>query len=219
MRTGGSNSLQPRIFCHFCLSEPTDVLQPRSHWGAMPTWHERLFWEWMTPTHSLSIYLPIYLSIYLYIYIYISLSWRSHNSPNNHLRRRTWSLKERRVRLDEGEAAGGKGRGERGGVGDGRDGRWGRSLRMVSHVSVGGSILSGVVVNMGSQHPSPNVKNPLRIRAANWLEIITSRDAKSACFQGSQTSCTEIISGVLFAKIWPKKITSRHGCVLLMNRR
>ena len=26
----------------------------------------------------------------------------------------------------------------------------------------------------------------------SWLEIITSRDAKSACFQGSQTSCTEI---------------------------
>ena len=49
---------------------------------------------------------------------------------------------------------------------------------------------------MCSQHPSPNVKNPLRIRAANWLEMITSRDAKSACFQGSQTSCTEIISGV-----------------------
>ena len=47
---------------------------------------------------------------------------------------------------------------------------------------------------LGSQHPSPNVKNPLRIRAVNWLEIITSRDAKSACFEGSQTSCTEIIS-------------------------
>ena len=68
---------------------------------------------------------------------------------------------------------------------------------------------------MGSQHPSPNVKNPLRIRAENWLETITSRDAKSACFQGSQTSCTEIISGIFLAKIWPKKITSRDGCVLL----
>ena len=68
---------------------------------------------------------------------------------------------------------------------------------------------------MGSQHPSPNVKNLLRIRAANWLEIITSRDAKSTCFQGSQTSCPEIISGVFFAKIWPKRITSRDGCVLL----
>ena len=58
---------------------------------------------------------------------------------------------------------------------------------------------------MGSQHPSPNVKNPLRIRAANWLEIIASRDAKSTCFQGSQTSCTEIISGVFLPKFGRKK--------------
>ena len=57
---------------------------------------------------------------------------------------------------------------------------------------------------MGSQHPSPNVKNPLRIRAANWLEIITLRDAKSACFQGPQTSCTEIISGVILPKVGRK---------------
>ena len=52
---------------------------------------------------------------------------------------------------------------------------------------------------LGSQRPSPNVKSPPRIRAANWLEIVTSRDAKSACFQGSQTSCTEIIS-VIFCQ-------------------
>ena len=58
---------------------------------------------------------------------------------------------------------------------------------------------------MGSQHPSPNVKNPLRIRAGNWLEIITSRDAESACFQGSQTSCTEIISGVFLPKFGRKR--------------
>ena len=74
-----------------------------------------------------------------------------------------------------------------------------------------------VLGEMGSQHPSPNVKNPLRIRAANWLEIITSRDAKSACFQGSKMLCTEIIS-CFFARILPKKITSRDGCVLLMKR-
>ena len=65
---------------------------------------------------------------------------------------------------------------------------------------------------MGSQHPSPNVKNPLRIRAANWLEIITSRDAKSACFQGSQTSCTEIVSGFCLPKFRRKR---SHGCILL----
>ena len=29
-----------------------------------------------------------------------------------------------------------------------------------------------------------------------WLEIITSRDAKSACFKGSRTSCREIIFGI-----------------------
>ena len=71
----------------------------------------------------------------------------------------------------------------------------------------------------GCQHPSPDVKNPLRIRAENWLEIITLRDAKSARFKGSRTPCTEIISGIFLAKIWPKKITSRDGCVLLMITR
>ena len=62
---------------------------------------------------------------------------------------------------------------------------------------------------LGSQHPSPNVRNPLRIQAANWLEIITSRDARSACFQGSQTSCAEIISVVFLPKFGRKR--SHHG--------
>ena len=70
---------------------------------------------------------------------------------------------------------------------------------------------------MGSQRPSPNVKNPLRIRAENWLEIITSRDAKSACFQGSQTSCTEIISGIFWPKFGQKRSHHVMGCVLLMK--
>ena len=60
-------------------------------------------------------------------------------------------------------------------------------------------------IYLGSQHPSPNVKNPLRIRDANWLEIITSRDAKSACFQGSQTSCTEKCFWRFFAKFGQKR--------------
>ena len=34
------------------------------------------------------------------------------------------------------------------------------------------------VLSMRSRHPSPNVKNPLRVRAAFWLKVITSRDAK-----------------------------------------
>ena len=33
---------------------------------------------------------------------------------------------------------------------------------------------------MGIQHPSPNVKNPLLFEPSIWLEMITSRDAKSA---------------------------------------
>ena len=52
---------------------------------------------------------------------------------------------------------------------------------------------------MGSQHPSPNVKTFCEFEPQIWLEIITSRDAKSACFKGSRTSCREIISG----NFWP----------------
>ena len=69
---------------------------------------------------------------------------------------------------------------------------------------------------MGSQHPSPNVKNLCNFETQIWPEMITSHDAKSACFKGSRTSCTEINSGI-FGKIWPEKTTSRDGCVLLME--
>ena len=62
-----------------------------------------------------------------------------------------------------------------------------------------------------------NVKNLWDFKTQIWLEIITSRDAQSACFKGSQTSCTEVISCLFFSQIWPKKITSRDGCVLLME--
>ena len=44
---------------------------------------------------------------------------------------------------------------------------------------------------MGSQHPSPNVKTFCKFEPQIWLEIITSRDAESACFKGSRTSCRE----------------------------
>ena len=67
---------------------------------------------------------------------------------------------------------------------------------------------------MGSQHPSPNVKTFYQFEPQIWLEIITSLDAKSACFKASRTSCREIIFGVFLAKIWPEKITSRDGCFL-----
>ena len=67
---------------------------------------------------------------------------------------------------------------------------------------------------MGSQHPSPNVKTFCNFEPQIWLEIITSRDAKSACFKGSRTSCREIIFGIFWPKFWPEKITSRDGCFL-----
>ena len=69
---------------------------------------------------------------------------------------------------------------------------------------------------MGSQHPSPNVKTLCNFQPQTWLEIITSRDAKSACFQGSRMSCDLIILGVFWGKFWPEKIASRDGCFLLI---
>ena len=57
---------------------------------------------------------------------------------------------------------------------------------------------------MGSQHPSPNAKTLCNFKPKIWLEIITSRDAKSACFKGSRTSCREIILGT-FLPIFGQK--------------
>ena len=58
---------------------------------------------------------------------------------------------------------------------------------------------------MGSQHPSPNVKTFCKFEAQIWLEIITSRDAKSACFKGSRTSCREIIFGIFWPNFGQKR--------------
>ena len=52
---------------------------------------------------------------------------------------------------------------------------------------------------LGSQHPSPNVKNFPRFEPQIWPEIITSRDAESTCFEGSRTSC-DVINFRIF---WP----------------
>ena len=71
-----------------------------------------------------------------------------------------------------------------------------------------------IIPHLGSQQPSPNVKNLCTFEPQIWLEIITSRDAQSTCFKGSQTSCTEIIFGVFWPKFGRKKITSRDGCGL-----
>ena len=58
---------------------------------------------------------------------------------------------------------------------------------------------------MGSQHPSPNVKTFCNFEPQIWLEIITSRDAKSACFKGSRTPCREIIFGIFLPKFGQKR--------------
>ena len=54
-----------------------------------------------------------------------------------------------------------------------------------------------------------------------WLEIITSRDAKSACFKGSRTSCREIIFGIFWPNFGRKR--SHHvmdaSCRHLSQRR
>ena len=67
----------------------------------------------------------------------------------------------------------------------------------------------------GSQHPSPNVKNALRIRAANLLEIITFVMPKVLVFKAPRRHVQKQLLA-FFAKIWPKKITSRDGRVLLI---
>ena len=73
-----------------------------------------------------------------------------------------------------------------------------------------------IITHLGSQHPSPDVITLCNFETQIWLEIITSRDAQSACFKGSRMSCTEIIFGILGGKFWPEKITSRDGCFLLI---
>ena len=48
---------------------------------------------------------------------------------------------------------------------------------------------------MDSQRPSPNLKKTLcNFEPQIWLEMITSRDAKNVCSNGSRMSCHVIIS-------------------------
>ena len=58
---------------------------------------------------------------------------------------------------------------------------------------------------MGSQHPSPNVKTLCNFEPQIWLDIITSRDAESACFKLSRTSCREIIFGIFWPNFGQKR--------------
>ena len=59
--------------------------------------------------------------------------------------------------------------------------------------------------HLGSQHPSPNVKTLCNFETQLWLEIITSRDAQSACFKRSRTSCRETIFGLFWANFGQKR--------------
>ena len=47
--------------------------------------------------------------------------------------------------------------------------------------------------------------------------MIISRDAKSACFKGSRASCDGSYFWLFLGGVWPKKIASRDGCVLLIQ--
>ena len=60
----------------------------------------------------------------------------------------------------------------------------------------------------GSFLAPDNVKSLLRFEPQFWLEIITSRDAKSASFKGSRTPCNVIVSGNFWADFGRK--TSHH---------
>ena len=87
-------------------------------------------------------------------------------------------------------------------------------------VNVDVIILGPIVYNlipMGSQHPSPNVKSLCYFELQIWPEIITSRDAKSACFKGSRMSC-DVINVGFGGQIVLEKITSRDSQQLVHNR-
>ena len=68
---------------------------------------------------------------------------------------------------------------------------------------------------MSSQHQSPNVKTFCNFEPQIWPEMITSHNAKRACFKGSRTSCDVINCWLFWAKFWPEKIAPRDGCFLL----
>ena len=61
---------------------------------------------------------------------------------------------------------------------------------------------------LGREHPSANVKTLCNFEPQIWLEIITSRDAKRACFKGSRLLCN-MINVVFFGKVWQKR--SHHA--------
>ena len=74
-----------------------------------------------------------------------------------------------------------------------------QTKKVAGNILEGGGVPNLVIFffpYMGSQHPSPDVKSLCNFETQIWLEIITSRDGKSACFKGSRMSCREIIFGI-----------------------
>ena len=61
---------------------------------------------------------------------------------------------------------------------------------------------------MSSQHPSPNVKNPLRLRTPNWPEMITSRDATRCLFKRLHVVMWCDNFWCFSGMFWPTKIAS-----------
>ena len=66
--------------------------------------------------------------------------------------------------------------------------------------------------SLGSQHPSPDVKNPLQFRT----ELLARNDHITRCQKCLFSRLPDIMYRNSFlhflAEIWPKKITSRDGC-------
>ena len=69
----------------------------------------------------------------------------------------------------------------------------------------GGQVFGDFTLFSGSQHPSPNVKTLCNFETQIWLEIITSRDVKTARFKGSRTSCRETICAIFGANFGQKR--------------
>ena len=82
-------------------------------------------------------------------------------------------------------------------------------------LTVGGFLLTVELFYLHRQPASITKCEICNSKPQIWLEIITSRDAKSTCFKGSRTSHDVIDLGIF--KVWPEKITSRDGYFLLIT--
>ena len=75
---------------------------------------------------------------------------------------------------------------------------------LISLVSRGIPNFLAPTPSSGGPPPQRKISGLKSLGLGSFFESITSRDAKSACFQGSQTSCTEIISGFFLQNLAEK---------------